>query len=163
MTLRAVFYPALALLTGLATIALIRRVHLGSLTWLVAVALIAGFALVFWRLHLRWASRDLPWVPDEVFVGSFHGEAGLPASQLIKARQWIARRLSIPPQRLAPEQELGGLTKRLDFLANAYVGLNEIEENLSDLYERAGEKRRLVSELTVASAASELVRLGFFK
>jgi hypothetical protein len=163
MSLRATFYPLLTLIASLVAIALMRRASLGGLTSVVAVALIASFALAFWRLHLRWACKDLPWIPDEAFVESFGSEVGLPAGQLIKARAWIARRLSIPPQRLAPSQELGSLTRRLDFLANAYVGLNEVEEDLADLYERAGETSCSTSELTVAKAASELVRLGLFR
>jgi hypothetical protein len=160
MSLKAALYPGLTLIASLATIALLRQSSLGGLTPVVAVTLIGGFALGFWRLHLRWAGRDLPWIPDEVFLASF--EAGLPAAQLIKARKWMARRFSIPPQRLAPDQDLGGLARRLDFLANAYVGLDEIVEEMSDLYERAGEGRRAAGELTVASAARELVRLGLF-
>jgi len=162
MSLKAAFYPGLTLIASLATIALLRQSSLGGLTPVVAVTLIGGFALGFWRLHLRWAGRDLPLIPDETSLASFKNEAGLPTDQLIKARKWMARRFSVPPQRLAPDQDLGGLARRLDFLANAYVGLDEIVEEMSDLYERAGEGRRAAGELTVASAARELVRLGLF-
>jgi hypothetical protein len=59
MSLRATFYPLLTLIASLVAIALMRRASLGSLTSVVAVALIASLALVFWRFQ----ASDVLFVP----------------------------------------------------------------------------------------------------
>jgi hypothetical protein len=155
-------YPMLTLIIGLTTITLLGRFNLGKLTPLFAVALIAGSALLLMRLHVRAVSRDLPWTSDDTFIESIRVGSEISAERILRARRWMARRFSVAPERLAPDQRLGDLAKALDILAAAYVGLNEIESEFEVLYGKAGEDMPRISDLTVAAAAGEFVRLGLF-
>lgn len=110
---------------------------MNTLTLIIIVIgiVVAGIGALYRRIR----ARGLPDVPDEVFVERFQ-KNGLVASQelVLQERRNVASLLSIPAQKLSPEQTVDELRKEFAFFADFSVGANDLYDEAMEARQRVG-------------------------
>lgn len=117
---------------------------------------VAGIGALYRRIR----ARGLPDVPDEVFVERFQRNHGLVASQelVLQERRNVASLLSIPAQKLSPEQTVDELRKGFAFFADFSVGANDLYDEAMEARQLAGRGEWVSPPDTVGELLEDLVR-----
>jgi hypothetical protein len=99
---------------------------------LVVGSLVAGAAIAYRRLR----ARSLPDVTEVEFLERFYLSHEGARDCVLEERRRVASILSVPAEKLSPDQTLNELARRFGFLAEFSVAAN-------DLYAEAAEMRRI--------------------
>lgn len=104
------------------------------LKWVLGVCVVAGVGLGAQALTRRGVSRSLAFTKDGEFLESDLLK-DLPSALVLEERRWLARKLGVPHERLAPDLSLGALGElaRLPFGPLA-IALGDLELELSERY-----------------------------
>jgi len=118
--------------------------------WIVigAVAL-AGLGYLLTRRH----TKHFPDMSDDDFVKAFKEKYDGPEQLIIKERRAIASKLGIPSTKLTPEQTFIELGKYLNFLGSYNLAIGDLEEEISELLEKA----RIREPYRMATTIGELI------
>lgn len=131
----------------------------GLLSLLLIGVAVAGLGMLYRRIR----ARTLPDVPDDIFVERFKRDyvtADAPSASgvLLKERDFIASLLSIPPQKLSPEQTMDDLRERFSFLAEFSVGANDLYDEAAEMRQLAQLEARKSPPATIGEILEDLVR-----
>lgn len=121
--------------------------------FLVALA-VAGMGILYRRVR----ARELPEVPDEIFVERFSRNYLGDRDILLKERRFVGSLLSIPALKLSPEQTIDELRNRFGFLAEFSVGANDLYDEAAEMRQVAGLEERRPPPETIGEILEDLVR-----
>lgn len=123
------------------------------------ILLLVGFAVAGVGMLYRWMrSRELPDVPDEVFIERFRKSHIGSRDILLKERHFVASLLSIPIEKLSPDQTIDELRRRFSFLAEFSVGANDLYDEAAEMRQLAGLEERRSPPETIGDFLEDLVR-----
>lgn len=123
------------------------------------ILLLVGFAVAgIGILYRRVRARELPDVPDEVFIERFRRSYLGGRDTLLKERRFVGSLLSIPAQKLSPEQTIDELRERFSFLAEFSVGANDLYDEAAEMRQLAGLEERQSPPETIGELLEDLVR-----
>jgi hypothetical protein len=123
------------------------------------ILLLVGFAVAgVGILYRRVRSRELPDVSDEVFVERIRRSYAGGTEILLKERRFVASLLSIPVQKLSPEQTIDELRRRFSFLAEFSVGANDLYDEAAEMRQAAGLPGRESPPDTIGELIEDLAR-----
>lgn len=112
------------------------------------------------ELFRRATARRLRDVPDEVFVERIRRSYAGGREILLKERRFVASLLSIPAQKLSPEQTIDELRRRFSFLAEFSVGANDLYDEAAEIRQAAGLPGRESPPDTIGELIEDLARGG---
>ena len=109
-------------------------------------------------LFRRATARRLPDVPDEVFVERIRRSYAGGREVVLKERCFVASLLSIPAQKLSPEQTIDELRRRFSFLAEFSVGANDLYDEAAEMRQASGLPGRESAPDTIGELIEDLAR-----
>ncbi len=103
--------------------------------------------------------RKLPFICDDLFLEKFNTIfSGIPDEIVLQERKNLANQLGISYKKLDPYYTFDELSKYLNFLGSYDLAIGDLEENVSDLFERLGVKKPYKSPSTVGELIYEIAK-----
>lgn len=105
------------------------------------ILFLATLAWVISFLGPRLTGRKRPTVSDTDFTKELElASSGLPHDALIAERRYVSGVLGVAATKLRADEQLDDLTKELDFLGSCAVALNDLQEEIKELYEASSQE-----------------------
>lgn len=125
------------------------------------IALCVGLGLVLLSVILvKRKVKKLPDLSNDEFVNKFkdlYGEASSEA--VLQERDYLARQLEIPCQKLDPSYTFDELSKHLDDSFGSYqLDIGDLENTVSELFEKLGVKKPYKSASTIGELIYEIIK-----
>ena len=128
----------------------------GVVIALVSIAAAVAAAGVGYR---RFRARSMATVSDEQFVHDYyaHHPTDATSEAILGERNRIAKVLGLPPEKLAPQQNLRVLSERLTYLADFSVAWNDLADDAAQAREAGGLPPRQRPPLTIGEIVEDLL------
>jgi len=102
--------------------------------------------------------RTLPSVSDDEFARFYQRRFADSISSVLKLREFVAKHLALPADRLAPDQTFKQLAKYTGFVGEYEVGMGDLESELMEAFARGGLPPPKTFPNTVAEFIHEMLR-----
>jgi hypothetical protein len=126
--------------------------------WLIMGGLgVAAASLLFKKRKLTQLSN----VSDDTFLTRYESKFDPSGGKVLEGRRFIAKHLGLPWQKLSPEQRFVWLSQFTGFVAEYQVGMGDLEDELGEMYSRAGLKAPAPFPATVGEFINEMVKANW--
>ena len=104
------------------------------------IILLMVLALTISVLGPRLAQSRWPSISDKDFIEKLEPMTGLPRDALVAERRYVSKVLGVRSTKLRADYQLGDLSKELDFFGSWSVALNDLQDEIEELYEDSSQE-----------------------
>lgn len=125
------------------------------------IALCVGFGLVLLSVVLaKRKVKKLPDLSNDEFVNKYKGLYGDVSSEaVLQERDYLARLLEIPCQKLDPSYTFDELSKHLDDSFGGYqLAIGDLESTISELFEKLGVQKPYNSPANIGECIRDIIK-----
>ena len=109
-------------------------------------------------LFKQWKLPRLPDVNDDQFLRLYKMRFDTLDSRILEGRNFIAKRLGLPENKLSPEQEFAWLSQFTGFATEYEVGMGDLEDEFNQMCADAGLKVPSSFPATVGELIHEIAK-----